>query len=117
MHRTREIIEIPLVPAEVIEQVFAARMCALCRKRRLPQDSLKGVAVGRRRFGITLASLIVTLREEGRMSIRSIQQRCGASSQALSTHRAVHQKPVLYSIRGTVRLCIAHGSAARKQPG
>ena len=117
VHRTREIIEIPLVPAEVIEQVFVARMCALCRKRRLPQDSLKGMAVGRQRMGINLVSLVVTLREEGRMSIRSIQRRCGASGQALSTHRTVHQKPVLYSIRGTVRLCIAHGSAARKQPG
>ena len=74
VHRTREVIEIPLAPAEVIEQVFVARMCALCRKRRLPQDSLKGMAVGRQRFGINLVSLIVTLREEGRLPIRSIQR-------------------------------------------
>ncbi|TGG96461.1 MAG: IS66 family transposase [Aphanocapsa feldmannii 277cV] len=74
VHRTREVIEIPLAPAEVIEQVFVARMCALCRKRRLPHDSLKGVAVGRQRMGINLVSLIVTLREEGRLPIRSIQQ-------------------------------------------
>ena len=74
VHRTREVIEIPLAPAEVIEQVFVARMCALCRKRRLPQDSLKGVAAGRQRLGINLVSLIVTLREEGRLPIRSIQQ-------------------------------------------
>ena len=74
VHRTREVIEIPLAPAEVIEQVFVARMCALCRKRRLPHDSLKEVAVGRQRMGINLVSLIVTLREEGRLPIRSIQQ-------------------------------------------
>ena len=74
VHRTREVIEIPLAPAEVIEQVFVARMCALCRKRRLPQDSLKRVAVGRQRMGINLVSLIVTLREEGRLPIRSIQR-------------------------------------------
>ena len=74
VHRTREVIEIPLAPAEVIEQVFVARMCALCRKRRLPQDSLKGMAVGRQRMGINLVSLIVTLREEGRLPLRSIQR-------------------------------------------
>ena len=74
VHRTREVIEIPLAPAEVIEQVFVARKCALCRKRRLPQDSLKGMAVGRQRLGINLVSLIVTLREEARLPIRSIQR-------------------------------------------
>ena len=74
VHRTREVIEIPLVPAEVIEQVFVARMCALCCKRRLPQDSLRGVAMGRQRLGINLVSLIVTLREDARLPIRSIQR-------------------------------------------
>ena len=74
VHRTREVIELPLAPAEVIEQVFVARMCALCRKRCLPEDSLKEVAVGRQRFGVNLVSLIVTLREEGRLPIRSILQ-------------------------------------------
>ena len=51
VHRTREVIEIPSAPAEVIEQVFVARTCALCRKRRLPQDSLKGMAVGASALG------------------------------------------------------------------
>ena len=74
MHRTREVIELPLPPAEVIEQVFVARMCALCGQRWLPQDQLKGLVVGRQRFGVNLVSLIVTLREEGRLPIRSIQQ-------------------------------------------
>ena len=45
--RTREVIDIPVVPAEVTEHVFIARTCPLCRKRRLPQDPLKGLAVGR----------------------------------------------------------------------
>ena len=74
VHRTREVIELPLAPAEVIEQVFVARTCALCGQRWLPQDPLKGVVVGRQRFGVNLVSLIVTLREEGRLPIRSIQQ-------------------------------------------
>ena len=63
-----------MAPAEVIEDVFVARMCAICRQRCLPQEPLQGLAVGRQPFGINLMSLIVTLREEGRLPIRSIQQ-------------------------------------------
>ncbi len=69
VHRTREVIELPLAPVEVIEQVIMARVCALCRQRRLPQDPLAGL--GRQRFGVNLTSLIVTLREEGRRGLRS----------------------------------------------
>ena len=71
--RTREVIDIPVVPAEVTEHVFIARTCPLCRKRRRPQDPLKGLAVGRQRLGVNLASLIVTLREEARLPVRTIQ--------------------------------------------
>ena len=71
--RTREVIDIPVVPAEVTEHVFIARTCPLCRKRRRPQDPLKGLVVGRQRLGANLVSLIVTLREEGRLPVRSIQ--------------------------------------------
>ena len=74
VHRRREVIEIPLSPAEVVEHVFLARTCGLCRKRRLPDNPLQGQVVGRRRFGNNLLSLIVTLREEGRLPIRAIQQ-------------------------------------------
>ena len=62
-----------MVPAEVIEHVFVARICPLCDKRRLPQEPLEGLAIGRRRLGVNLVSLIVTLREEGRLPVRSIQ--------------------------------------------
>ena len=79
--RTREVIDIPVVPAEVTEQVIIARRCPLCRKRRLPQDHLREVAVGRQRSGINpvsstgqaLVSLIAALRGEGRLPIRTIQ--------------------------------------------
>ena len=73
MQRTREVIEVPVCPAEVTEHVFIARRCPLCRKRRLPQDSLREVAVGRQRLGINLVSLIAALREEGRLPLRTIQ--------------------------------------------
>ena len=42
---------------EVIEPVFVARMCALCGQRWLPQDPLKGLVMGRQRFGVNLVSL------------------------------------------------------------
>ena len=53
VHRRREVIELPLDPAEVLEHVIVARTCALCRQRCMPQDPLEG--------------LVVTLREEGRL--------------------------------------------------
>ena len=73
VQRTREVIELPVAPVEVTEHVFMARMCALCRKRRVSQGSLQGLAMGRQRFGVNLMSLMVTLREEGRLPVRCIQ--------------------------------------------
>ena len=73
VQRTREVIELPVSPAEVTEHVFIARRCPLCRKRRLPRDPLREVAVGRQRLGINLVSLVAALREEGRLPIRTIQ--------------------------------------------
>ena len=72
VQRTREVIDIPVVPAEVTEHVFIARTRPLCRKRRLPRNPLREVAVGRQRLGINpvsstgqaLVSLIAALREE-----------------------------------------------------
>ena len=73
VQRTREVIELPVSPAEVTEHVFIARTCPRCRKRRLPQAPLRGVAAGRQRLGINLVSLIAALREEGRLPMRTIQ--------------------------------------------
>ena len=95
VQRTREVIELPAAPAEVTEHVFIARTCPLCRKRRLPQDPLKGLAVGRQRLGANLVSLIVTLREEGRLPVRTIQWYLRTFHQLKlsvgATVRAVHQ--------------------------
>ena len=91
-----------MAPAEVVEHVFVARMCALCRKRRMSQDSLQGLAMGRRRLGANLVSLIVTLREEGRLPVRSIQWYL----------RTVHQlKLSVGAIVGAV-----HAAARKAQP-
>ena len=73
VQRTREVIGIPAAPVEITEHVFMARTCPLCRKRRLPQEPLQGVAAGRQRLGVNPVSLIITLREEGRLPVRTIQ--------------------------------------------
>jgi len=73
VQRTREVIDVPVVPIQVTEHVFVARICPLCERRRVPKVALQGVVVGHQRLGINLVSLIVTLREEGRLPIRTIQ--------------------------------------------
>ena len=73
IQRTREVIELPVVPVQVTEHVFIARTCPACRRRRVPTAQLDGVALGRQRLGVNLISRIATLREEGRLPIRSIQ--------------------------------------------
>ena len=71
--RTREIIDLPLVPVQVTEHVFIARICPVCEKRRVPKSDLGGAALGKQRLGINLLSLIAALREKGRLPWRSIQ--------------------------------------------
>ena len=72
-HRTREVIELPVVPAQVTEHVYIARTCPACRRRCTPPAELGGVVLGQQRLGVNLLSLIATLREEGRLPIRSVQ--------------------------------------------
>ena len=73
VQRTREVIELPVVLVQVTQHVFIARTCPVCRRRRVPPAQLDGVALGRQRLGVNVLSRIATLREEGRLPIRSIQ--------------------------------------------
>ena len=100
--RTREVIDIPVVPFQVTEQVFIARICPVCEGRRVPQADLNGVAVGRQRLGVNLVSLITVLREEGRLPVRAVQWYL----------RTVHQLHL--SVGAIVR--VTHGVAQRAQP-
>ena len=76
--RTREVIDLPRVPAEVTEHVYIARTCPACRRRCIPPAQLDGVVLGQQRLGINLISLIATLREEARLPIGAIQWYLGA---------------------------------------
>ena len=71
--RTREVIEIPLVPAVVTEHVFLERCCPHCRTRHTPAVALTGAVVGTQRFGVGLISLIATMRAEARLPIATIR--------------------------------------------
>ena len=56
--RTREVIDLPLVPVQVTEHVFIARTCPVCERRRIPRADLGGVVLGQQRLGVNLLSLI-----------------------------------------------------------
>ena len=69
---------LPVVPAQVTEHVYIARTCPArtcpaCRRRCTPPAELDGVVLGQQCRGVNLLSLIATLREEGRLPIRSVQ--------------------------------------------
>ena len=72
-HHTREVIDIPQVPAEVTEHAYMARTCPCCRRRCVPPVQLEGVVLGQQRLGTNLLSLIAVLREEARLPFRVIQ--------------------------------------------
>ena len=72
--RTREIIELPRIPASITEHVYLERCCPGCRERQTPAVALAGVVVGQSRLGVGLVSLIATLRAEARLPLRSIQR-------------------------------------------
>lgn len=73
VQRRREVIEIPLLPVQVTEHLFIARVCPVCEQRRVPKVALAGLVLGQQRLGVNLVSLMVTLREEGRLPLRTIQ--------------------------------------------
>ena len=71
--RTREVIEVPRVPAIVTEHVYLERCCPSCHHRWVPDPALRGAVVGQGRLGVGLLSLIATLREELRLPVERIQ--------------------------------------------
>ena len=102
-HRTREVIELPQVPAEVTEHVYVARICPGCRRRCLPPTQLDGVVMGKQRLGVNLISLIATLREEARLPIGVIRKYL----------RIVHG---LHVSKGAIGQCSASAPLRRARP-
>ena len=46
IQRSREVIELPVVPVQIAEQVYIARTCPACRRRCTPPAELDGVVLG-----------------------------------------------------------------------
>ena len=51
VQRTREVIELPVVPLEVTEHVLVARNCPVCERRRPSKEAFQGVVLGQQRGG------------------------------------------------------------------
>ena len=101
--RTREVIDLPPVPAQVTEHVYITRVCPVCEQRRTPPADLAGVALGKQRLGVNLLSLMAALREDSRLPFRTIQWYL----------RTAHQLQLsLGAIVGAV-----HQVARKSQPG
>lgn len=71
--RTREVIDVAASSVQVIAHRFVERVCPLCRRRCTPSAKLRDQVVGQQRLGLGLVSRIVTLREVGRLPVRTIQ--------------------------------------------
>jgi hypothetical protein len=88
--RTREVIEIVPVPAEVTEHSYLERCCGGCGKRWTPRVELASQVVGQSRLGVGLVSLIATLRAEWRLPVRAIQQYLGSVHDLALSVGAIH---------------------------
>ena len=70
---TRQVLHVPVVRAEVIEHRFLGRQCPVCNQERTPTVDLRGDVVGQHRVSAATMALIATLREVGRLPVRTIQ--------------------------------------------
>jgi len=74
VHHSRQVIEIPVVPAQVIEHQVVARYCGVCQKTVLPRLDLSGEVVGQSRIGVGLMSLVCYFSVVARMPVKAIQR-------------------------------------------
>ncbi len=73
-HRRRQVLEVEF-RRRVVDHVVTARRCGACGRRCLPKLEDKAIgAVGKRRFGASLQSLVALLHIGGRLPIRMIRQ-------------------------------------------
>ena len=71
--KSRQVIELPPVQAQVVEHILIERGCPNCHKRWAPGMDLSTVAVGNQRFGISVQAEVTLLREQCRLPFRVIQ--------------------------------------------
>ena len=71
--RSRRLIELPRLEAEVVEHTLLERRCPKCRKRFRPDFDLSTLAAGRQRFGVSVQAEVALLREACRLPFRVIK--------------------------------------------
>jgi transposase len=71
--KSRQVIELSPVQAQVIEHILVERSCPKCLKRWAPRLDLSSLAVGNQRFGISVQAEVALLREQCRLPFRVIQ--------------------------------------------
>lgn len=71
--KTRQIIELPPVQAQVIEHQLIQGTCPQCQKRWVPEVDFAALAVGQQRFGISVQAEVALLRQQCRLPFRIIQ--------------------------------------------
>lgn len=69
----RQIIDIPVSPAEVTEHVIYKRWCFTCKKQVKPKVNLSAAVIGKQRMGIRLMSMISLLKEVCRQPLSTIK--------------------------------------------
>jgi transposase len=94
------------VPVAVTEHVVVARQCPVCQVPVVPVVDLGGVVDGPQRLGTHLISLITTLREVGRLPVRTVQW-------YLQTVHQLHLS--VGALVDASRRVAAHGAAAVAQ--
>ena len=127
-HRRHQVIEVEL-RRRVVDHVVMGRRCGVCGKRALPRLEDKEIgAVGKRRFGASVQSLVTVLNVAGRLPIRMIRrmlrETCGLH---LSNGAVVHLldgvraaaeptvKELLEQVRASSSVC-ADGSPVGRTP-
>ena len=70
---SRQIIDIPILPATITEHVIFKRYCVSCKERFYPKPDLTSSVIGSHRIGINLMALISTMKEELRLPIEKIK--------------------------------------------
>jgi transposase len=74
VHRTRQMIDIPVMTYEVTEHRMMRRHCGVCQRDHLDSPDLSMEVVGTHRLGVRLMSLISCMKTVYRMPVRTIQK-------------------------------------------
>ena len=73
VHSSRQVLEIPVAPVEVVEHRFVAWQCGICGRREIARPDLSGAVLGQHRPGVGLMSLIAYLDTVCRLPVPSVQ--------------------------------------------